>query len=149
MPPDNTAGNGFEKTPTLPVENLPQNHSRQSDWVAHNHYFPTTKTYDIYEAAQFLKIDRSTALDLAGSGELPGAKVGRAWVFLESDLVAYLEDKVRGQTMERREVATLRHQRPHNLLEFELPAKRRRARPPPPLPDVIPESGTKSSRGGD
>ncbi|MGP1666151.1 MAG: helix-turn-helix domain-containing protein [Rhodanobacter sp.] len=48
------------------------------------------KTYDINETAEFLKVDRATALGLAGSGELPGAKVGRAWVFLESDLVDYL-----------------------------------------------------------
>ena len=37
------------------------------------------KTYDIHEAADFLKVDRATALELAGAGELPGAKVGRAF----------------------------------------------------------------------
>jgi len=39
------------------------------------------KTYDIVEAAEFLKVDRSTVLELAGAGELPVAKIGRAWVF--------------------------------------------------------------------
>ena len=56
------------------------------------------KTYDINEAADFLKIDRSTALDLAHLGTLPGAKVGRAWVFMEDELVAYLRDVTRNRT---------------------------------------------------
>ena len=60
------------------------------------------KTYDINEAADFLKIDRSTALELAHLGTLPGAKVGRAWVFLEDELVAYLRDMTRKQTQARR-----------------------------------------------
>ena len=60
------------------------------------------KTYDINEAADFLKIDRSTALELAHVGTLPGAKVGRAWVFMEDELVAYLRDVTRKQTQARR-----------------------------------------------
>ena len=56
------------------------------------------KTYDINEAADFLKVDRTTALERPASGEVPGAKIGRAWVFLESDLVEYLRDKVRRQS---------------------------------------------------
>jgi excisionase family DNA binding protein len=60
------------------------------------------KTYDINEAADFLKIDRSTALELAHLGTLPGAKVGRAWVFMEDELVAYLRDMTRKQTQARR-----------------------------------------------
>lgn len=69
------------------------------------------KTYDILEAAEFLKVDRTTALELASSGDLPGAKVGRAWVFLECDLVDYLRDRVRRQTNERREIAQVRSAR--------------------------------------
>ena len=60
------------------------------------------KTFDINEAADFLKIDRSTALELAKFGALPGAKVGRAWVFMEDELVAYLRDVTRKQTQARR-----------------------------------------------
>jgi len=60
------------------------------------------KTYDINEAADFLKIDRSTALELAHIGTLPGDKVGRSWVFMEDELVAYLRDVTRKQTQARR-----------------------------------------------
>lgn len=60
------------------------------------------KTYDVNEAADFLKVDRSTAMNLAVDGTLPGAKVGRAWVFIEDELVNYLRDVTRKQTQERR-----------------------------------------------
>jgi excisionase family DNA binding protein len=93
------------------------------------------KTYDIHEAAEFLKIDRTTALELAGSGELSGAKVGRSWVFLESDLIEYLHARVRRQTNERRElVRTQALATPGN--PTEVPSQRRRRRPPPSLDDV-------------
>ena len=96
----------------------------------------SVKTYDINEAADFLKVDRSTALDLAGAGELPGAKIGRAWVFLESDLIDYLRDKVRRQTDERREEAALR-QRKENQPKLYTPAPfSRRKRELPKLPEL-------------
>ncbi|PMS33256.1 helix-turn-helix domain-containing protein [Trinickia symbiotica] len=52
------------------------------------------RTFDFNEAAAFLKVDRTTALSLAGPGQLPGAKIGRAWLFLKSDVVAYLEREI-------------------------------------------------------
>ena len=60
------------------------------------------KTYDINEAADFLEIDRSTALELAHLGTLPGAKVGRAWEFMDDELIAYPSDMTRKQTQARR-----------------------------------------------
>lgn len=59
------------------------------------------KTYNIAECAQFLHIHETTAQELAKLGELPGCQIGRAWVFLEDDLVAYLRDQVRTQQMQR------------------------------------------------
>jgi excisionase family DNA binding protein len=109
------------------------------------------KTDDIHEAAKFLKIDRTTALELAGSSELPGAKVGRSWVFLESDLIEYLHARVRRQPNERRElVRTQALAIPGN--PTEVPLRRRRRRPPPSLDDVTvpapqPSSPRSSSTG--
>lgn len=60
------------------------------------------RTYDINEAADFLKIHPKTAHELACSGELTGAKIGRAWVFLEDDLIQYIREKGRQQVVERR-----------------------------------------------
>jgi excisionase family DNA binding protein len=59
------------------------------------------KTFDIDECADFLKVDRNTALKLAQQGDLPGARIGRAWVFLEDDIVEYLRVRVRQQMTER------------------------------------------------
>ena len=59
------------------------------------------KTLDIMECAEFLKVERTHALTLAGNGTLPGAKIGRAWVFLEEDLVDYLRAEARKQMRER------------------------------------------------
>ena len=59
------------------------------------------RTFDIDECADFLKVDRNTALKLAQQGDLPGAKIGRAWVFLEDDMVEYLRVRVRQQMTER------------------------------------------------
>ncbi len=99
------------------------------------------KTYDITEAAEFLKVDRSTVLDLASSGDLPGAKVGRAWVFLESDLVDYLRDKVRRQTNERREDTALRQRKSKEPSTFTAQPLTRRKRELPKLPE-LPEVGS-------
>jgi excisionase family DNA binding protein len=91
------------------------------------------KTYDIHEAADFLKIDRSTALELANLGTLPGAKVGRAWVFMEDELVAYLRDMTRKQTQARRAYAEAAAVIDRTQQE---PRPRRRGRPLPELPEL-------------
>jgi hypothetical protein len=56
-------------------------------------------TFDLIECADFLKFDRSTAMKLAGTGELQGAKIGRAWVFLEDDVVAFLRKRTQEQSL--------------------------------------------------
>lgn len=38
------------------------------------------------EAAEFLKISTRTVMRLARNGQLPGARIGREWRFLEEDL---------------------------------------------------------------
>ncbi len=42
------------------------------------------------QAARILRVSRKTLYKLAASGQLGGRKVGRAWRFLERDLVKYL-----------------------------------------------------------
>ncbi len=62
------------------------------------------KTLSLEETARFLKIHTETVSRLAKTGELPGAKLGRAWVFLEEDLVDYLREQIQAQqTMRVRE----------------------------------------------
>ncbi len=48
------------------------------------------KTHNLAGAAHFLRIHPEELRQRAKAGRVPGAKIGRAWVFLEDDLVAYL-----------------------------------------------------------
>src|SRR5262245_35375488 len=93
------------------------------------------RTYDINEAADFLKVDRSTALDLANLGSQPVAKVGRAWVFMEDELVAYLRDVTRKQTQARRANAEAAQALAQAQREPK-PLHGSRRRPVPDLPEL-------------
>jgi excisionase family DNA binding protein len=42
------------------------------------------------EAAELLRVSTKTVLALARGGALPGSKVGRAWRFLRTDLMAFV-----------------------------------------------------------
>lgn len=42
------------------------------------------------EASALLKVSSKTILKLARDGELPGQKIGRAWRFCRSELLAYV-----------------------------------------------------------
>lgn len=103
------------------------------------------KTYDINEVADFLKVDRTTALQLAADGVLPGAKVGRAWVFMEDEVVNYLRDVTRAQTQGRRAQIEA-----CNALRIAQPQLARvvgsRRRMPPELPELAGEVATAQVR---
>src|ERR1700739_1800796 len=47
-------------------------------------------TLNLEEAAAFLRLHPSTLMQRVHEGALPAAKPGRRWVFLQSDLEAYL-----------------------------------------------------------
>ena len=49
------------------------------------------KSYSTKEAAEFLRLTPKHVCARAASGALVGYKPGRAWVFLEEDLIAYLK----------------------------------------------------------
>lgn len=51
---------------------------------------PAGASLSLPEAAAFLGVHPSTLQALAASGAVPGAKVGRAWRFLDVDLVTHL-----------------------------------------------------------
>jgi excisionase family DNA binding protein len=51
----------------------------------------TDDTLDLPAAAAFLNLHPSTLQARAKAGKIPGCKPGRAWVFLRSDLIAYLK----------------------------------------------------------
>lgn len=103
------------------------------------------KTFDLLECADFLKVDRNKILTLAGRGELRGAKIGRAWVFLEDDVVTYLRKQIHEQTTARilgapepESDATVARAIARQISMPDLRRPGRRARALPNLPDAIP-----------
>ena len=59
------------------------------------------RTLNLTEAADMLKVHENTVLDLVSSGDVPGAKIGRAWVFLDDDLFAYVRKQINQQSANR------------------------------------------------
>ncbi|WP_133130257.1 helix-turn-helix domain-containing protein [Legionella yabuuchiae] len=54
-----------------------------------------SKTLNIIEAAKFLGAHKETVRRMVASGVLPGVKIGRAWVFIEQDLITYVRSLYR------------------------------------------------------
>src|SRR3989344_1987116 len=51
------------------------------------------KTLDLREASVFLKMHPQTVRRLALKGELPAAKPGKCWLFIEEDLASWLRSR--------------------------------------------------------
>ena len=51
------------------------------------------RTFDLQEAAAFLRMSAETLRQKAKAGLIPGAKPGKRWVFFEADLVTYLRSQ--------------------------------------------------------
>ena len=50
-------------------------------------------TLDLKQAAEFLKIHPVTLQCKAKAGEIPGAKPGKSWVFIDEDLANYIRSQ--------------------------------------------------------
>ena len=61
------------------------------------------KTLDLKEAAAFLHLHPHTLEAKARAGEVPGAKPGKCWVFLEVDLADWLRAQYRAPKQEKGE----------------------------------------------
>lgn len=59
-------------------------------------------TLNVTQAAAMLFADTDTVLLLARQGALPGAKIGKCWVFLREDILDFLRRRIRQDTDERR-----------------------------------------------
>lgn len=58
-------------------------------------------TLGVQEAAALLHVHAQTVLELAQSGELPGARIGRSWVFIEADVLEWLRLQIQRQRAQR------------------------------------------------
>ena len=51
------------------------------------------RTVGLVEAAGLVRLHKNTLQERVKAGLIPGAKIGRSWVFLESDLIAYIRSQ--------------------------------------------------------
>ena len=64
-------------------------------------------TLNLSEAAEFLKIHPVTLGDKVRSGEIPGAKIGKAWVFVDIDLINYIRAQYQRRDLQGEKVEVL------------------------------------------
>lgn len=88
----------------------------------------TAETIDSVECAELLHCTPEQVEDLARAGEIPGLKLGRSWLFVRADLLAWLAEKAREQAQERRAK--------RNPASSRNPEIKPRRRVPPALPVV-------------
>ena len=51
------------------------------------------ETFTLKQAAKFLNMHWQTLREKAKSGQIPGAKIGKQWVFIRDDLVSYIRSQ--------------------------------------------------------
>lgn len=92
----------------------------------------STQTMNIQEVAAFCRAEPETIAQYARSGELPGTKMGKGWVFLLDDVVAFLRERIADETRLRR-AKTVSNAAPCEpaAVQFNQPARRRRTTLPP------------------
>lgn len=59
------------------------------------------KSIYLEEACKILNAESSRVLELAQSGQLPGARIGRSWVFMEDMVYDFLRQTIDEQTKQR------------------------------------------------
>lgn len=94
------------------------------------------KILNLEQTADLLHMHANTLQERAAAGQIPGAKIGRAWIFHEEVLDDYLRSEIERQVKERRGTANI----DHGTKELPLTGPRIRAkrgrRQLPELPDA-------------
>lgn len=66
-------------------------------------------TLNLQQAADFLNIHPVTLAEKARSGDIPGAKIGKSWVFIDIDLVDYIRAQYKQRALQGSVKETLWH----------------------------------------
>ena len=83
-------------------------------------------TIDADECAQLLRCTVGQVEEMARGGDIPGLKIGRGWLFVRADLLAFLAERARQEAADRRAKRC-----PNPKVQ---PITRRRAPPALPVP---------------
>ena len=90
-----------------------------------------SQTLGVKEAASLLLAEDETVMMYARRGELPGTRIGKSWVFIREDVLAFLRSRIAVDTASRRRDREI----PPAILAR--PAQRRgRRKNPPDLPSL-------------
>jgi excisionase family DNA binding protein len=63
--------------------------------------FPARGIFTLTEAANLLRVSEDCLLRKARAGKVPGAKIGRRWVFVRADLIELIRHQARERTDRR------------------------------------------------
>ena len=85
--------------------------------------------WGVPEVALFLGVERKRVLRFAATGELPGARIGRAWIFDPADVQIFRKRVIDEQTARRRHASAANSER-------AAPRWTGRRRPLPKLPEL-------------
>jgi len=98
------------------------------------------ETMDLQSAADYLGAKTETISQLARKGELPGAQIGKGWIFLKEDVLDFLRRRIAAETEVRR---AMRESEGEALQKGNEPSQpvavlktRTRRRAPPLLPEL-------------
>lgn len=93
------------------------------------------ETLDLQGVATLFKAEPETIAQYARLGELPGTKMGKSWVFLREDVLAFLRKRILEETKERRIRRTdhVTSPQPDAVLLIRKPRTRRTTLPELPL----------------
>lgn len=93
------------------------------------------ETLDLHGVAALCKAEPETIAQYARSGELPGTKMGKSWVFLRDDVLAFLRKRIAEETELRRvrHTDTVQSARPDSVLIHRKSKTRRTALPELPF----------------
>lgn len=100
----------------------------------------TFETMDLQTAANYLGAKAETISQLARKGELPGAQIGKGWIFLREDVLDFLRKRIASETEARRAASNNSSNRISNddgsVQPVAVLQTRTRRRAPPLLPQL-------------
>jgi len=88
------------------------------------------ETLGVDEVAALLRAEGETVMQYARRGALPGTRIGKSWVFLREDVIAFLRSHIATDTEARRREA----ETTHAVAFVVAPAPKSRRREAPDLP---------------
>lgn len=94
----------------------------------------SNETLSVSEVAELLHAEDATVMLYARRGELPGTRIGKSWVFMRDDVLAFLRRQIAVDTEARRRS----NKKPPASLAFPIPIRGRRKQIPelPSLPSI-------------